>query len=236
MSRTRGPRKHLQHERRPVPLSQHAARLQSLQHLDARPGLDHVRICRGIGVPGQRAGRGPGAPGRRREIESMMRKAAVATCDFYLQSTPTDGVPYWDTGSPGLARLGDYQHRPADPYEWEPVDSSAAAIAAQGLLRLGRYLEPRRCGAWTALFPGWLDRPPHAAAAPLLESRRRPSGTVAARRLSPAARLGPCAGGPTIPHGESGLWGDYHLREAALYAQRLAEGKRDYTFFGGSRL
>jgi hypothetical protein len=22
-----------------------------------------------------------------------------ATCDFYLDNTPTDGVPYWDTGA-----------------------------------------------------------------------------------------------------------------------------------------
>ena len=35
-----------------------------------------------------------------------------------------------------------------------------------------------------------------------------------------------------VPHGESCMWGDYHLREAALYVQRLAEGKAYYTFFG----
>ena len=52
-----------------------------------------------------------------------------------------DGVPYWDTGAPGLARLGDYLGRPADPFnDHEPVDSSAAAIAAQGLIRLGNAL------------------------------------------------------------------------------------------------
>ena len=53
----------------------------------------------------------------------------------------TDGIPYWDTGAPGLAQLGDYLGRAADPFnEHEPVDSSAAAIAAQGLIRLGNYL------------------------------------------------------------------------------------------------
>jgi hypothetical protein len=36
--------------------------------------------------------------------------------------------------------LGDYLNEPANPFnDREPVDSSAAAIAAQGLLRLGKY-------------------------------------------------------------------------------------------------
>src|SRR5262249_6732584 len=33
---------------------------------------------------------------------------ATATADFYIQNTPADGIPYWDTGAPGLARMGDY--------------------------------------------------------------------------------------------------------------------------------
>ena len=58
---------------------------------------------------------------------------ARAACDFYLQHTPTNGIPYWDTGAPELYRLDGYLDRPADPFnEFEPVDSSAAAIAAQG--------------------------------------------------------------------------------------------------------
>jgi hypothetical protein len=28
------------------------------------------------------------------------------------------------------------------------------------------------------------------------------------------------------------MWGDYHLREAALYVKRIAEGGTYYTFFG----
>ena len=72
-------------------------------------------------------------------------KAARATCDFYIANTPSDGIPYWDTGAPGLDKLGDWRARPADPFNpWEPVDSSAAAIAAQGLLRLGHHLRNER--------------------------------------------------------------------------------------------
>jgi hypothetical protein len=79
--------------------------------------------------------------GGRAEIESLWRAAATATCHFYLENTPIDGIPYWDTGAPGLACMGDYLQHPADPFnDHEPVDSSAAAIACQGLMRYGRYL------------------------------------------------------------------------------------------------
>src|SRR5438477_1321387 len=79
------------------------------------------------------------------ETKVIMEKAARATCDFYIEHTPPDGVPYWDTGAPGLAHLGDWRARPADPFNpHEPVDSSAAAIGAQGLLRLGRRLKDDR--------------------------------------------------------------------------------------------
>ena len=82
----------------------------------------------------------------RAAIEWMMREAAWATCDFYLDhATASDGIPYWDTGAPGLAHLPGWQDRPADPFnDHEPVDSSAACIAAQGLLRFGRYLNGAR--------------------------------------------------------------------------------------------
>ena len=80
--------------------------------------------------------------GGRECVEALLLKPARATCDFYLEHTPTCGIPYWDTGAPELHRLDNYLDRPADPFnDHEPVDSSAAAIAAQGLLRLGHYLQ-----------------------------------------------------------------------------------------------
>src|SRR5213078_3656514 len=79
--------------------------------------------------------------GGRDEVHAFMLAAARATCDHYIDISAADGVPYWDAGAPGLAALTGWGDRPADPFnDLEPVDSSAAAIAAQGLLRLARVL------------------------------------------------------------------------------------------------
>ena len=80
-----------------------------------------------------------------RSDDAALYDAACATCDFYIeQAAASDGVPYWDTGAPGLASLGDWASRPADPFnDHEPVDSSAAAIAVQGLLRFARVAAAR---------------------------------------------------------------------------------------------
>ena len=171
--------------------------------------------------------------GGRAEIESVMRRAAEASCDFYLEHTPTDGVPYWDTGAPGLSRMGDYLDRPSDPFnDFEPVDSSAAAIAAQGLLRLGHYLTGRgetggdrytRAGLTvlaTLLSDRYLSLVPDHDGLLLHGVYLRPNG------------WDQVPSGGSVPSGESVLWGDYHLVEAAVLAQRLAGAEPYPTFFG----
>ncbi len=70
--------------------------------------------------------------GSKPEIEEFMLKAASATCDFYINNSPLDGIPYWDCSAPTLHKLGNFLEKKADPFNaYEPVDSSAAAIAAQ---------------------------------------------------------------------------------------------------------
>ena len=167
------------------------------------------------------------------DIVSLMLKAAKATCDFYIDNSPVDGVPYWDTGAPGLNKLGDYLNRPADPFnDREPVDSSAAAIAAQGLLRLGNYLHKkgeevtakRYLQAGLTVVNTIFDDP-YLSTAPdhqglLLHSiYHRPNGWD---YIPPASK---------IPNGESSMWGDYHAREVALYLQRIINNEPYYTFF-----
>jgi len=175
--------------------------------------------------------------GGRENLCEMMLQAACAACDFYIQQTPTDGIPYWDTGAPGLARLGDYLDRPADPCnDYEPVDSSAAAIAAQGLLRLGHYVRSRgdtqaaerysQAGLTVLralLSQPYLSTQPEHQGLLLHAVYHRPRGWD---HIPPGRR---------IPCGESCLWGDYHLLEAGLYLQRVIGGEY-YTFFGPSTL
>jgi hypothetical protein len=175
------------------------------------------------------------AVGGREAIETVFIKAARATCDFYIRETPTCGVPYWDTGAPGLAKLGDYLNRPADPFnDHEPVDSSAASIAAQGLLRFGhylvhekgeteagvRYVEAGLTTVNTLLDEPYISTDPHHEGLILHSVYHRPKGWD----YVPPGRSVPC--------GESSMWSDYHAREVALYVERLAGNAPYYTFFG----
>jgi hypothetical protein len=173
--------------------------------------------------------------GGRAGVTATLLRAATVTCDFYLANTPADGVPYWDTGAPGLARLGDQLSRPADPYNpYEPVDSSAAAIAAQGLLRLGRYLaatggDPDRAGRYrqagltvcaTLFDEPYLSTDPEHQGLIRHSVYHRPNGWDHV----PAGRAVPCE--------EASMWGDYHARELAVYVGRLAGDEGYHTFFG----
>ena len=57
-----------------------------------------------------------------------------------------------------LVNLKDYLNKPADPFnDYEPVDSSAAAIAAQGLLRLGNNLTRKMVICTPIIFTGRQD-------------------------------------------------------------------------------
>ncbi len=172
--------------------------------------------------------------GRRTEMEDIMLKAAQASCDFYIENTTPEGIPYWDTGAPNLYKLGDYLNTKANPYnEQEPVDASAAAIGAQGLVRLGCYLEnkgdaddaKRYLQAGLTVLDTLLDEPylstDESHQGLLLHSvYHRPNGWDYIPK------------GHKIPCGESSMWGDYHYRELALYVQRLANNAPYYTFFG----
>lgn len=173
--------------------------------------------------------------GGKRKILRRYVEVAKVTADFYLRETPTDGIPYWDTGAPGLVHLGDYQDRAADPFnEHEPVDSSAAAIAAQGLLRLGRYLQKHgETAAGKTYFAAGLTVARTLFAEPYLSTDSRHEGLLLHTVYHRPNGWDHIPKGSKIPCGEAAMWGDYHLRELALYLLRLAGGKPYLTFFGG---
>ena len=173
--------------------------------------------------------------GGRKEIVGFMLKAARATCDFYIQYSPTDGIPYWDTGAPQLHHLGDYLSRPADPFnDAEPVDSSAAAIGAQGLLRLGRYLQQHgESEAGEHYFQAGLTVLSTLFEEPYLSNDPQHQGLILHSVYHHPNGWDHVPDGSKIPYGESSMWGDYHAREVALLVQRLAQEQAYYTFFSG---
>jgi unsaturated chondroitin disaccharide hydrolase len=170
--------------------------------------------------------------------EAFLRRfeeTAAALGDFYLAETPTDGIPYWDTGAPGLAQLPGWRERPADPYnDHEPVDSSAAAIAAQGLLRLGRYFRARaeaRSEAGRRYFQAGLTVAARLFEEPYLSTDPQHQGLILHSVYHRPNGWDYVPPGRKIPCGESSMWGDYHARELALYLRRLATGQPYYSFW-----
>jgi len=171
----------------------------------------------------------------RNAVEWLMREAAWATCDFYIeQGTASDGIPYWDTGAPGLAQLSGWQDRPADPFnDHEPVDSSAACIAAQGLLRFGRHLQARGDDGerYVQAGLGVLDTLIDPAG-PYLSADAAHEGLILHSVYHRPNGWDEAPDASGVPRGQSSQWGDYHAREAALYVQRLARNQPYLTFFG----
>ncbi len=172
--------------------------------------------------------------GGRSAVEEMLLKPALAACDFYIDQTPSDGIPYWDTGAPELHKLGNYLDRPAQiDNDHEPVDSSAAAIAAQGLLRLGRFLKRNRDERGARYWQAGLTVAATVLAEPYLSTDPGHQGLILHSIYHRPNGWDHIPEGSKIPKGESSMWGDYHARELALYLQRIIEEKPYYTFFGG---
>jgi hypothetical protein len=164
----------------------------------------------------------PFFPDKATAVERL-HQVSIATAEHFIRETPTDGIPYWDTGAPGLAKLGDYRDRPAEPYnDFEPVDSSAAAISAQGLIRLGsfmastgdsdgdRYLKAGLTVAARLFEEPYLSTDPEHHGLLLHSVYHRPNG------------WDHIPDGQSIPCNESTMWGDYHGMELALLIKRMA--------------
>jgi unsaturated chondroitin disaccharide hydrolase len=184
-------------------------------------------------------------------VVAMMRRAAQVTSEFWLENTASDGIPYWDTGAPRLGGLGEWRERPADPFnDYEPVDSSAAAIACQGLARFGAWLRGAGeasgspAGTSAASPADRADGERYQAAGlavlarlleePYLSTREDHQGLLLHSVYHRPNGWDRVPAGRNVPCGESSMWGDYHLREAALHAQRLIGGGTPLMFWTGT--
>jgi unsaturated chondroitin disaccharide hydrolase len=165
------------------------------------------------------------------DVKENFLKAAKATCDFYIKNTSSDGIPYWDTGAPKIHNLGKYQYRKAEIFnDFEPIDSSAAAIAAQGLLRLSNILkesEPVEAKKYqqaglttlhTLLTDDYLAIEPVHQGILKHSIYHRPNGWDHIPE------------GEKVPANESSMWGDYHMVELCFLAHKMNQDKY-YTFF-----
>jgi hypothetical protein len=107
------------------------------------------------------------------------------------------------------------------------VDASAAAIAAQGLLRLGAYLGKKGTRYTQAglrvtqvlLSDAYLATSSKHQGLLLHSVYHRPNGWDHVPE------------GRRIPCGESSLWGDYHLLELGVLVHALAQRSTYPTFF-----
>jgi unsaturated chondroitin disaccharide hydrolase len=171
------------------------------------------------------------------DVIRTLRDAALATADFYVDSAPSDGIPYWDTGAPGLVHLPGWQERPADPFnDYEPVDSSAASIAAQGLLRLGEWLDERHEDGGRHVQAGLqIAARLFDASGPYLGGNGEHQGLILHSLYHRPAGWDHVPVGGRVPRGEASMWGDYHARELALWIQRRGEGAAAPKFFGPSK-
>jgi hypothetical protein len=163
----------------------------------------------------------------RKNVVRAFERAAIDTCEHWIDDcSADDGIVYWDDGAPGLSRLGDWRGLPAEPFnDHEPVDSSACAIAAQGLIRLGRYLKkPRYAQAGLTIAQRLLSDD-------YLSTSSKHQGLLLHSVYHRPNNWDHIPKGRKIPCGESSMWGDYHLLELGVLIQRLAANGKYPTFF-----
>jgi hypothetical protein len=171
--------------------------------------------------------------GGRRAVTDLFLETAKATSDYYIDGySAKNGIPYWDSCALNTHQLGDFTKKDAQPYnDHEPVDSSAAAIAAQGFLRLGTYLTAKgEKAAGKKYFQAGLTIADTLFDEPYLSTDKKHQGLLLHSVYHRPNGWDHVPAGRKVPCGESSMWGDYHAMELALLISRLAQGKY-HTFF-----
>lgn len=189
-------------------------------------------------LPSSEVERASKTAGSKESTHEVFLKAATATADFYIAHSCRDGIPMWDTGAPNLHQLPkNYLEKASDPFNpHEPVDSSAAAIAAQGFIRLGNYLiAAGKKKEGTRYRQAGLTIARTLFEEPYLSIDTRHQGLLLHSVYHRPNGWDYIAPGQKVPNGESSMWGDYHARELALLILREARGEAYLTFFDYTR-
>jgi len=170
--------------------------------------------------------------GSKNEIKKTFLKAATATCDYYIGETPVCGIPYWDTGAPALYKINNYLNKKADPFnEHEPVDSSAACIAGQGLIRLGKYLERNERRLSEKYMNAGLKVAYSLFNDPYLSTEPEHEGLILHSVYHRPNNWDMTHPDQKVPNRESSMWGDYHARELGLLLEKIIHQDSYFTFF-----
>ncbi len=170
--------------------------------------------------------------GGKQLVLKQFERVATAVAEFYIDQSPSDGICYWDTGAPKLVLMGSYLERPADPFnEYEPVDSSAAVISAQGLIRLGQhFVRKGQLSVGQRYLQSGLTIAKHLFAPPYLSEDLSHEGLLLHSVYHRPNGWDYVPEGGKIPMGEASMWGDYHARELGLMLIRAARGLPEYRF------
>ncbi|WPR73854.1 glycosyl hydrolase [Algoriphagus sp. NG3] len=165
------------------------------------------------------------------DLIKELSEAATATADFYLANTPTDGIPYWDTGAPNFHKMGDYLNAKSDPFNaYEPIDSSAACIAAQGFIRIGHWMEKVNHELSEKYIHAGIQIAGNLFSEPYLSTASSHQGLILHSIYHQPNGWDYRPAPDKAPYGESCMWGDYHARELALLLQRMAKGETYYSY------
>lgn len=168
----------------------------------------------------------------KKDLITELTKAATATTDFYLANTPTDGIPYWDTGAPNLHKMGNYLNVKSDPFNaFEPIDSSAACIAAQGFIRIGNWLKSSDQARSEMYIQAGIQIAKNLFSEPYFSTDPEHQGLILHSIYHQPNGWDHRPDPTKAPYGESCMWGDYHARELALLLQRMQKGENYYSFF-----
>ena len=133
-----------------------------------------------------------------------------------------------------MHKLGEYQSKIAEPDNaFEPVDSSASAIGAQGLLRLGKYLTERNDADGKKYYNAGLTICETLLEETYLSTSDDHQGLLLHSIYHHPNGWDFTPEGSKVPNGESSMWGDYHFRELMLLLHRMNKGESYYTFFSG---